>query len=259
MRWMLWTFAGPSQLLLLCVLGGALALALGWQRLGRWLCIAGAGGILLFGLTPLPRMLGDILQERFPQPALPERLTGILLLAGGERGYATERYGEPQLNAFGSRYVTALRLAVRYPEARLVFIGGPSQNPRTGQLDQTGVARRLLGSVGIDPRRISYDDTATDTCDSASIARARVRPEPTDRWAVVTSAVHMPRTVACFRAAGWDVIAQPADYQGAVQWWSPPAFRIVENLAVLDIVLHEWLGLAYYRWTGRTRELFPAP
>ena len=28
---------------------------------------------------------------------------------------------------------------------------------------------------------------------------------------------------------------------------------------MLDVALHEWVGLAYYRLTGRTREIFPAP
>jgi len=27
----------------------------------------------------------------------------------------------------------------------------------------------------------------------------------------------------------------------------------------LDVALHEWAGLAYYRLTGRTDEIFPSP
>jgi len=31
------------------------------------------------------------------------------------------------------------------------------------------------------------------------------------------------------------------------------------DLLLLDEAAHEWLGLACYRLTGRTREFFPAP
>jgi hypothetical protein len=27
----------------------------------------------------------------------------------------------------------------------------------------------------------------------------------------------------------------------------------------LSLAIHEWVGLAVYRWTGKTGELFPAP
>ena len=40
-----------------------------------------------------------------------------------------------------------------------------------------------------------------------------MKPEPAERWLLVTSAYHLPRAVACYRAAGWDVIAYAADYR----------------------------------------------
>ncbi len=39
----------------------------------------------------------------------------------------------------------------------------------------------------------------------------------------------------------------------------PGSFQIADNLVLLDLAMHEWIGLAYYRLTGRTREFFPAP
>jgi uncharacterized SAM-binding protein YcdF (DUF218 family) len=70
----------------------------------------------------------------------------------------------------------------------------------------------------------------------------------------------MPRTIACFRAAGWpEVIPQPADYLVTLGPWDSGTFQIAENLLLLDAAAHEWLGLVYYRLVGRTQELFPAP
>lgn len=259
MRWVLWSLFSPSQaIVLLLVLGGAL-LAAGRHRAGRWLCITGAAALLVFGVLPTSHRLVGLLEERFPAPVVPQRVTGILLLAGAERPYGTQVYGEPQLNRHASRHTTALRLAHRHPEARLVFVGGPFRDPATGRLEQSGVARLLLSSTGIDPRRVTYETGATDTCDSAAHARARVAPVPGESWVLVTSASHLPRAVACFRAAGWDVVPQGADHQATRGDWSVGTFRVAENLALLDVALHEWLGLAYYRATGRIDTLFPAP
>lgn len=260
MRWMIWEALGPSQLLVLAVLLGALLLALGRDRPGRWLCVSGAVALLLFGVLPLAHYLVAPLEQRFPPPRLPAQVAGILLLAGAERPEATAVHGEPQLNSHGSRFTTTLRLAQRYPGARIVFSGGPSRDPATRRLEQTGVARMLLPSLGLDPARLTFEERSRDTCESAVNASALLNPRPDEAWVVVSSALHLPRVMACFRAVGWEVIPQPADYQVVVgRGWGPGSFQVADNLALLDLALHEWLGLAYYRLAGRTRTLFPAP
>ena len=105
-----------------------------------------------------------------------------------------------------------------------------------------------------------FDEGSRDTCATPANVKRLVRPQPGEKWVVITSAIHMPRTIACFRAAGWgDVIAQPADYRVALGSWDSGSFQVAENLVLLDEATHEWLGLAYYRLTGRTQEFFPAP
>ena len=92
------------------------------------------------------------------------------------------------------------------------------------------------------------------------MCRQLVQPRPGETWVVVTSAMHMPRTVACFRAAGWgDVIPYPTDFKVVLGDWDAGTVQVADNLALLDAALHEWIGLAYYRLTGRTQEWFPAP
>jgi uncharacterized SAM-binding protein YcdF (DUF218 family) len=259
-RYLIWSFLSPSQLILAGVLVGALLLAAGRSRAGGWLTIAAGMALLVFGLLPTAIYIANPLETRFPTPELPERVDGILLLAGSERPTASEVYGEPQLGAAGGRYISTLRLANRYPEARIVYTGGPIERKGKGVLEtQPAVAAAILSSVGLDAARISFEQQSSDTCTSARNSHSHVRPRPEDRWVVVTSASHMPRTVACFRAAGWDVIPYPADFQSVRGGWNAGSFQIADNLVLLDLAMHEWIGLAYYRLTGRTREFFPAP
>jgi uncharacterized SAM-binding protein YcdF (DUF218 family) len=109
-----------------------------------------------------------------------------------------------------------------------------------------------------DPKRVAIDERSRDTCDSPKHVLAQVKPRPQDAWILVTTAAHLPRAVACFRHAGWKVIPHPADYFVASNAWGTGAYRVATNLTILDFALHEWVGLVYYRLTGRTSELFPA-
>jgi uncharacterized SAM-binding protein YcdF (DUF218 family) len=260
-RYLLWTLAGPSQLLLLALASGAVFLWAGWRRTGRWLAGLGVAGLLAFGVLPIAAYLAAPLEHRFPQPRLPARVDGIVLLAGAERTGLSQYTGTPQVGQHSLRYVATLELARRHPDAIVVFSGGPFVEPGKGPLEtQTAIAAALLPRLGIDPGRIVFETASRDTCDNAARTRALVRPRPGQHWVVVTSAMHVPRAVACFRAAGWpEVIAQPADYQAMPRFASAGAFRIVANLQLLDLGVHEWLGLAYYRISGRTREFFPSP
>jgi uncharacterized SAM-binding protein YcdF (DUF218 family) len=258
-RWVLWSLFSPSQVIVLLLVLGAALLAAGRHRVGRWLCMAGAAALFAFGVLPSSHLLVGMLEERFPAAHLPQRISGIVLLAGAERPRATEVHGEPQLNRHAARYTTVLRLAHRYPKARLVFVGRPFRDPATGKLDESGVARMLFSSTGIDPGRVNYETRATDTCDSAVNAKALMRPVAGEDWVMVTSASHLPRAVACFRAAGWDIIPLGADHQVTRDDWTLGKFRVADNLALLDVALHEWLGLAFYRATGRIDTLYPAP
>jgi uncharacterized SAM-binding protein YcdF (DUF218 family) len=260
-RWLIWSLVLPSQIIAGTIVAGALLLAIWRGRLATLLVFSGAVLLLLFGFLPTAHRLAYALESRFPVTPLPGDVTGIIVIGGGERVSTSELYGEPQLNAQGSRYLTALRLAARYPQAVLVSTGGPMTEPGRGALGtHSAVAKAILGGVGLDPRRVLYDTRSRDTCDHPGNVRALVNPRPGQTWVVVSSAMHMPRVMACFRAAGWgDVVPYPTDYRIVPGRWSPGTFQVASNLALLDFAAHEWVGLAYYRWTGRTRELFPAP
>ena len=87
-----------------------------------------------------------------------------------------------------------------------------------------------------------------------------MHPMPGDRWILVTSAAHMPRSVGTFRGQGFDVIPWPADFRTKD---AGDAFRPFGSLPMglkrLDEATMEWVGLIAYRMLGRTNAVFPAP
>jgi uncharacterized SAM-binding protein YcdF (DUF218 family) len=270
LRWLLWSLASPSQLLIATTIAGALLQFFTrgtagpptrWARVGFALTVTGSFGLLLFGLLPTSHYLAHALESRVPIAGqLPGDVTGIILLSGSERPAASETYGEPQLGKHATRYVAALRLAQRYPDARFVYSGGARTEPGKGPLGtQSAVAAEILGSIGLDPVRVTFESESRDSCDHPRNVRAMVQPQPGEHWVVVTSAMHMPRVMACFEAAGWgDVIPYPTDYKVVLGPWGAGTFQVADNLALLDAAAHEWVGLVYYRLTGRTRTLLPS-
>ena len=104
------------------------------------------------------------------------------------------------------------------------------------------------------------EDKSRDTDENARFTKELVQPKPGERWLLVTSAHHMPRSVGVFRAAGFPVEAFPVDYRtrGAIDLLRPfsqrrrrPAPHRHRGARVGRAVVY-WL-------TGRTTELFPGP
>jgi uncharacterized SAM-binding protein YcdF (DUF218 family) len=238
----LWGLVKPSNLILLVAVAGVVF----WRRpLGRWCRRAAVILIVAFALVPTAAWLIRPLETRFPIPA-EGRVDGIVVLGGAELVTLSENYGQPQFGSMGDRLLTFLTLAARYPEARLVFSGER----------EASVARSVILGAGVDPGRVRFENGSTNTCENARATRSLVQPGASERWLLVTSSFHLPRAVACFRAADWEVVAYPADFRRDSNgfYWD-----LVSNVEDLDLAVHEWVGLVYYRVRGYTRELFPAP
>lgn len=132
----------------------------------------------------------------------------------------------------------------------------PDQGGNYNGISQSEVARMVIIGIGVDAERVNFSNGSRNTCQDARLAFENLAPEPDETWLLVTSAYHMPRAVACFRAVNWHITPYPTDYMytSLIQTKSLP-----ESLSNIDLATHEWTGLLYYRLTGQTRELFPGP
>ena len=120
--------------------------------------------------------------------------------------------------------------------------------------------RALWLSLGVPAQRMTFENRSRNTYENATMTRAIVQPRPGERWLLVTSAAHMPRSMGIFRRAGWNMIAYPVDYRtfGDARDVRPTTLAL-DALRRIDAALHEWIGLLVYRLTGKTDSLLPAP
>jgi uncharacterized SAM-binding protein YcdF (DUF218 family) len=254
-----WALVRPGNLL-------AMALILGWllrisrrptaRRLGKRLVSAGVLLVAVLTLLPVGQVTLRPLEERFPQPALPARIDGIILLGGSVHTEMTADRGQTVLNGAAERITEFVALARRYPNARLVFTGG-SGFVFAGDLREADVIRNVLDGLGFDTSRVAFERESRNTYENAVFSRLLVNPEPGETWLLVTSAAHMPRSVGIFRRAAWPVLAYPVDYRSTNDLtWSPD---LLSGLDALNESVREWVGLAAYRLMDRTDSWFPAP
>ena len=121
-------------------------------------------------------------------------------------------------------------------------------------------ARKLMIALGVDPARILLEDKSRNTDENARFSAALVHPEPSQRWLLVTSGFHMPRSMGLFEKAGFDVTAFPVAFRTSGPGQADPwDFDPTHNLRTVGIALKDWIGLAVYRLTGRIDTLFPGP
>ena len=230
-----------------------------WLRAGRIVSTVAAAAIGLFAFTPIANLLARPLEDRFPQPHLTDAPTGIVVLGGAMDEAISQQRGQSSLNEAVERMTEAVALTRRFPEARLVFSGGSGRLHAAGTTE-ADVARALWLSLGVPADSMTFESRSRDTYENAVFTKALIQPKPGERWLLVTSAMHMPRSVGIFRKIDFSVIPYPVDYQtGGV----PADFYGVRQAAhsfyVLEAASHEWIGLATYYLTGKSAALFPAP
>ena len=250
-------FSPGAWLAALCGLG-AILLWLGYRKAGRWLVSLGAAGFAVVVLLPVDQWLLSPLENRFPTRPPGQHYDGILVLGGALESGMTADRGIPSLNAAAERLTAFVMLAREHPEARLVFTGGPMPDRPDGPPEAEGVSV-LLAQLGVAPGRVVFESLSRTTWENAVLSHALVQPKPGEHWLMVTSADHMPRAIGTFRRLGWDLEAYPVGYKSFLHPNDRAARGFGERLDLLDLAVHEWIGLAYYRLRDRSVSLFPAP
>lgn len=257
----IWDFARPS-LWPVWLLGAAtVSLWVSKGRIRPFAKRAATAGVLLWllmALSPLNFWLIRALDMRFPAPDLAGmRINHIVVLAGAEKLSASQLSGRSEFSAASERVIEGAMLARRFPKATLWAVGGVRQQ-RWPTMPDIAWIKRAWRRLGIPDAQIRQIDGTLNTCANAiGVARAGLRGQVL----LVTSAWHMPRAMACFRAAGIEPIPYPVDYETwpVRNWRDAINSSPTENLRRFDLAFHEWLGLIYYRLQGRTKELWPAP
>ncbi|WP_294535005.1 YdcF family protein [uncultured Rhodoblastus sp.] len=253
-----WFIASPLHFLLIA-LGVGLFFA-PRRAFGLKLAAAAATGLALIAFSPLDALLLRPLEDRFPtQSPVMAPPKGIIVLGGALSERISKARGQIAVNEAAERLTAAAALARLYPDALLVFSGG-SGSLIDDRDREAAAAHRFWSELGVPENRMMFEDASRNTYENAVFTQNLVHPRRDEKWLLVTSAFHMPRSIGIFRALGMNPLAFPVDYrtEGAKGDFLPPAdgAQAIQNV---ETALREWVGLVAYRLTGKTDALFPAP
>ena len=184
------------------------------------------------------------LEDQYGQPPADQLKSAraIVVLGGGSYRGVRDFDGEGQISAdAANRLFMGLRLhkALHLP---IVLSGGQVFSYSATEAD---IEHRLLKASGVEEKFLIREDRSRNTAGNAKYTREICEQHRFDKVILVTSAYHMPRSVAFFKREGVDVIPYPTDYKTSKQpvldaYSFTPSADSLYNTA---IALKEYIGL----------------
>jgi len=206
-------------------------------------------------ILPLGQWLAIPLENAVPIPEkLPDRVDGIITM-GGVNPWAAHFSGQLSLDDEAEAPVTAIWLARKFPEAKILFSGG-SSSIIYREISEASAAEILFLQQGIDSQRMIWDSSSRGTREKAKNCITLAKPKPGETWILITSAVRMPRTLLAFQAEGWKVLPYPVGFHS--KDWKILRFDLDVSLKYLWFAIKEWTGLLAYRLSSQTDSFFPS-
>ncbi|PIE19782.1 MAG: hypothetical protein CSA65_00880 [Proteobacteria bacterium] len=237
----------------------ALGLLLRWRRkrlgLARWALRGGVAVLVLFSLPVCSQLMLTPLEEAYPRRELAERPPAAIVMLTGTLHIPISGEDAPaEFFEAADRFVETLRLAHRYPRAKVLILGG-SGSLIDDAFREGRVLGKLAGELGVDPARLVIDPNSRNTHENAVNGSELLAKLPAGDALLVTSAFHMPRAVACFAKAQKQdtrtrrIVPWPVDYRRIALRHSSFIPRIY-GLELSERVINEYAGLLVYWLVG---------
>lgn len=204
------------------------ALGLSWRK-SRWspvpVAIALATLWLSSNVWTTNWMLQSLEWQHIPQGDLP-KAEAIVMLGG-----ATSSQSYPRVNVDlserGDRVFYTAQLYKQGKAPLIVISGGRIDWMESGTAEATDVAQMLVKDFGIPAEAIVEEPDSMNTYENAVNVQKILQQRHIKQVLLVTSALHMPRSLRIFRKLKMNVIAAPSDYLATKALLEEP-FRTTE-------------------------------
>ncbi len=236
------------------------ALVMWWRRsrlvpvpiaLALILLLGGSSGWVANGLTK------SLEWQYMPRVALPTA-DAIVVLGGATKSAFPPRPGV-DLSESGDRVLYGAQL-YREGKAPVVIASGGRINWRGGGPSESADMAEIMKTLGVPTSAILQDPASLNTHQNAVNVKKIMKERGIQRVLLVTSAMHMPRSLKIFQRQGIEAIPAPTDFlvtQHDLEESSNTTEAIVLNLLPdtdrLDKTtraLKEYIGTVVYRLRG---------
>lgn len=241
----------------LCVILLLAAAALRKRRIARRVCFGLAGASLLVcGNGWLVGALTKHLEWKYLPPNPVPKADAILVLSGGIAAKAPPR-PTVEIGEAGDRLLYGAYL-FRQGRANHIICTGKAA---TGSIVRRPVADEMaefLDLLGLPTNAVITEVKSENTYQHGVELSPVLKTRGFRRILLVTTAMHMPRSIGVFRqqCPAVEFIPAPTDFRITERIPAPWYRQLTNliptpsNLALFSEVMHEYLGIAYYRIRG---------
>ena len=250
-------FLYPLGFACICCL---LALFFIWKRPRiAYSCIALALFVLLISSNAwIARFLVSSLEwQNIPSVELPTA-QAIVVLGGATRA-AYEPRTTVDLSEAGDRVIYAAQL-YRDKKAPIILASGGRIDWSGGGTPESEDIAKLLEFMGVESKDIIQDPDSLNTYQNAVNTKKILSKRNINSILLVTSAMHMPRSLAIFKHQGFEVTPAPTDFlvtkDELKAIGSTPKSAILnllpdsKNLERFTLAMKEYIGMVVYRLRG---------
>jgi len=220
------------------------------QRAGKVLVSLGTALLLALSYGSVCDILLKPLEYRYP-PLLgvgeeDKEVKWVVVLGHGHKSDPTLPITSRLSKGSIARVAEGIRIHRMLPDSRLILSGSGVYDP----VSNARLMADLAVSLGVDRERIILEEKSRDTEEEAEFIKGLVGKE---RFILVTSASHMPRSMVLFKKAGTHPIPAPAGHLVKERQGMSPAmfFPWADNLKKAERAVYEYLGILWAKLRGK--------
>ena len=206
---------------------------------------------LFFGYTPLSNFLLNKLEDFIKPSKYPvQQLKGIVVLGGSfNSGLQSKERNEVLLNSSAERLTKALEIYNKNPKILILFSGFSGELKPQGW-SESDMAKKFFLEQGVRSENLIFENKSRNTFENIIYSKDIIKTTK-GTWGLVTSASHIPRSYFAFKKQGLVLEPISVDYRtgtSSIFWLN---FDIKKGLENWNIILHEVVGISYYKITGK--------
>jgi uncharacterized SAM-binding protein YcdF (DUF218 family) len=206
---------------------------------------------LFFGYTPLSDFLLNKIEDFIKPSKYPvQQLTGIIVLGGSfNQELISKERNEVSLNELAERVTKVLEIYKKNPKIIILFSGYSNKLKPIGW-SESDMAKKFFLEQGIRSENLIFENKSRNTYENVQYSKDIIRNYK-GNWGLVTSAFHMPRSYFLFKRESLILEPISVDYRTGTspRFWIN--FDIKKGLENWSIILHEVVGISYYKITGK--------
>ncbi len=227
------------------------------QKAGKILVSVGLVILVLFSYSAIADKLLRPLERRYdtfeikssstvPETEDESAIKFVVVLGGGHTS-------DPELPLISQiskgslvRLIEGIRIYRKYPGAKLLLSGGVVFDP----VSEAEIMARVAREIGVPERDIILESKSKDTRDEALLIKPIVGNEP---FVLVTTASHIPRSIALFKKLGMNPIPSPIGHSVKDRQGLSPSsfFPSTGNIYKVQLAIHEYLGMTWAKLRGQ--------